>query len=263
MTNVGRLRPQSRGRSAGSARSSSRWAATAAKTDKSPRSAVHDAAVVGSTTRLRDRAERLAKRQAVAIGDEFRERRVTLATSQSHTASATGLSRTRYGVIERGSASVTVDELNRIAAVLGLVPSIRVYPDGVPIRDVGHATRLTSFLALVATPLTHRVEVPLPILEGHVERRAWDAVVFDGPRRCAIELEMRLRDAQAVRRRIDLKRRDDPTEAFLLLVADTRHNRRVVAEFEPLFADLPRLRPSVVRASLRAGRLPRTGLLLL
>jgi hypothetical protein len=73
---------------------------------------------------------------------------------------------------------------------------------------------------------------------------------------------MRLRDVQAARRRIELKRRDDPTDAFLLLVADTRLNRRVMAEFPELFEELPRLRPSGVRSALEAGALPTTGLLL-
>ena len=80
--------------------------------------------------------------------------------------------------------------------------------------------------------------------------------------RTAIELEMRLRDLQAMRRRHELKRRDDPTEQFLLLVADTGHNRRVLAEYADLFGDLPRLRPSVVRKALERGRHPPTGMLL-
>jgi hypothetical protein len=111
-------------------------------------------------------------------------------------------------------------------------------------------------------PLTWRVEVPLPPAPERWERRAWDAVIFGSSERTAIELEMRLRDVQAMRRRHELKRRDDPTEHFLLLVADTRHNRRVLAEFEDLFADLARLRPSIVRTALNAGRHPSTGLLL-
>lgn len=81
--------------------------------------------------------------------------------------------------------------------------------------------------------------------------------------RTAIELEMRLRDVQALRRRIDLKRRDDPTERFILVIADTRANRRVLAEFGSLFEDLPRLRPSDVRAALSRGEHPPTGLLLI
>ena len=204
----------------------------------------------------------MARRQVAEIGDEFRERRLIQAASQAHISAAAGLSRTRYGLIERGTtASLTVDELNRIAAVLGMVPSIRVYPDGVPVRDVGHATKLLRFLEPVRPPVTFRIEVPLPVVAGRPERRAWDAVLFRDRERCTVELEMRLRDVQEVRRRIDLKRRDDPSEAFLLLVADTRLNRRVLAEFATLFADLPTLRPSQVQSALGAGRLPPAGLL--
>jgi hypothetical protein len=173
------------------------------------------------------------------------------------------MSRNHFGQIENGACPrAAIAEINAIAAVLGLAPSIRIYPEGPPVRDAGQATRLLAFLSLAAPPLTWRIEVPLPARADRPERRAWDAVVFDGEERCAIELEMRLRDVQAVRRRTELKRRDDPTEAFLLLVAETAFNRRVLSEFKPLFADLPRLRPSRVLADLRSGRRPASGLLL-
>jgi transcriptional regulator with XRE-family HTH domain len=218
---------------------------------------------MGATTRALDRAARLADRRVREIGDEFRERRLMLSVSQGHVASAARLSRTRYGLIERGrSTALTFDELHRVAAVLGLSPSCRLFPDGPPVRDVAHATRLASFLADVQPPLAHRIEVPLPLVEGRAERRAWDAVLFAGPGRCAVELEMRLRDVQALLRRIDLKRRDDPTESFLLLVARTRNNRLILAEFRGLFTDLPLLRPGLARAALAEGRLPPTGILL-
>ena len=95
-----------------------------------------------------------------------------------------------------------------------------------------------------------------------MELRAWDCVLTSPEGRTAIEFEMRLRDIQALRRRIDLKRRDDLTSWFILLVADTRNNRRVLAEFAEMFADLPRLRPTRVHAALIAGRHPGTGLVL-
>jgi len=72
---------------------------------------------------------------------------------------------------------------------------------------------------------------------------------------------MRLRDAQAVERRIGLKLRDDPPDHFLLLIADTRHNCRMLAAYPGLFADLPRLRPAAVFRVLEAGSHPPTGLL--
>lgn len=74
---------------------------------------------------------------------------------------------------------------------------------------------------------------------------------------------MQLRNVRARRRRHHLKRRDDPMEHFLLVIAGSRHNRRIVAEVPELFADLPRLRGSAVRAALQAGSHPPTGLLFL
>ena len=203
-------------------------------------------------------------RQARDIGQEFRERRVTLNLSQEHVGNAARLHRNRYGRIERGGCpNVTVAELNRVAAVLGLTASVRVYPAGPPLRDSAHATRLRQVVAFAKAPLTYRLEVPLPRTTEMPELRAWDSMLFGLGRRTAMELEMRLRDIQALRRRIDLKRRDDPTEGFLLIVADTRHNRRILAEFASLFDDLPRLRPSRVRNALHAGMHPPTGMLLI
>jgi transcriptional regulator with XRE-family HTH domain len=218
---------------------------------------------MGTTTRALDQAARRAERQVRELADEFHERRLMIALSQAYVAAAARLSRTRYGLIERGrSTSLTFDELHRIAAVLGLSPSCRLFPDGAPVRDAAHSARLAAFLTAVRPPIRYRVEVSLPIVEGRPERRAWDAVLFAGSDRCAVELEMRLRDVQALLRRIDLKRRDDPTESFLLLVADTRHNRQILGEFSGLFSDLPRLRRRTTPDALAEGRLPPSGILL-
>jgi transcriptional regulator with XRE-family HTH domain len=213
--------------------------------------------------RVLARAARLAERHARQLGDEILERRLTLGQSQDEVGRTSHMSRVRLRRIETGMATnLRLEELHRVCAVLGLSPSLRLFPSGAPVRDAAHATRLQRFLLLAQSPLSYRVEVPLPRTTEFAELRAWDAMIFGAGKRTAIELEMRLRDIQALRRRIDLKRRDDPTEAFLLLVADTRHNRRVLAEFSDLFRDLPRLRPSTVRTALRAGLHPPSGLLL-
>jgi transcriptional regulator with XRE-family HTH domain len=204
---------------------------------------------------------RRADRHLHEIGDAFREQRLALGLSQEHVATAAGIKRRKYGRIEAGQTPVTVPEVDRIAAILGLEASIRIYPAGPAVRDAGQARKLGGFLGHVRTPLTFKVEVGLPAREGPFEQRAWDAVLFGHGERTACELEMRLRDVQAMRRRHDLKRRDDPTEHFLLLIADTRSNRRLVAEFDTLFHDLPRLRPSDVYRALASGRQPPTGLL--
>ena len=173
------------------------------------------------------------------------------------------MSRVHYGQIENGQVpKLTILEVDRIASVLGLDPSIRLYPAGPAVRDAGQLLRLQAFLDDVRPPLRYRIEMPLPQQDDRTDSRAWDAMLEGGGKRTAIELEMRLRDIQALVRRVDLKRRDDPTDSFLLVVADTRANRRVLAEFAGMFVDLPRLRPNAVRSALGSGSHPPTGILL-
>jgi transcriptional regulator with XRE-family HTH domain len=222
-----------------------------------------DTAPVPASERVVDRGTAAGMRQLQDVGGEFRERRMSLGESQAFVAAAARLSRPRYSRIESGAVTtLSLTELNRIAAVLGLAASVRVFPGGVATRDAGHTGKLGELLRHVRPPLAYRIEVALPQAVGRWEQRAWDAVLFGNGERTAIELEMRLRDVQAVRRRHEMKRRDDPTEHFLLLVADTRHNRRVLAEYDDVFAEIPRRKLGAVRAALAVGKHPPTGLLL-
>ena len=69
-----------------------------------------------------------------------------------------------------------------------------------------------------------RTEVPL---HGATSLSAWDAVVRSETDRTAIDAETRIRDGQALTRRLELKFERDRTVARLVvLVADTRNNRR-------------------------------------
>lgn len=218
---------------------------------------------VGSAVRSTERARRLGERFLREGGTGFRDARLMLGLSQGHVAASADLSRTRYGRIEAGRVpSLSILEYCRIAVVLGLDPAIRLYPGGVPVRDAAHADRLRRLIALARPPLVARTEVPLPIQPDRREQRAWDLVYAGHGQRTAVELEMRLADVQALIRRIALKRRDDAVEQFILAIADTRTNRRVLAEYPDMFAELPRLRPSLVWRALEAGQLPPTGILL-
>jgi transcriptional regulator with XRE-family HTH domain len=219
---------------------------------------------MSSAARALEEAARRTRRQLADAAEEFLERRLMLDLSQDHVALASGMSRKHYGRIERGQArGLALAEVNAIASVLGMTSSLRLFPGGTPIRDRAHTTKLIEVLGWVVSPLRYRIEVPLPLLGGRWEQRAWDAVVFSGGARTAIELEMRLRDVHAAARRINLKRRDDPTDRFLLLIADTRTNRTVLDEVADTFGDLPRLRRHVVRSALEAGSHPPSGILLI
>jgi len=78
--------------------------------------------------------------------------------------------------------------------------------------------------------------------------------------RDAVEAETRIRDGQAMWRRISLKRRDDPTVSHVfLLVADTATNRRAVSEIRQLLrVELP-LDTRAVLTALGSGRCPGSG----
>jgi transcriptional regulator with XRE-family HTH domain len=212
---------------------------------------------VTTIERAAARAHRRADRVYRELADEFRAARLAAGVSQEHVARAAGISRPRYTKVEAAQVpTLSIHDASRIAAVLGLDLSVRVYPGSGPLRDAAHRSLLAGVLAHIGPPCQARTKVPLPAAADRHEQRAWDAVIACPARRTAMELEMRLRDGQAVERRLALKRRDDPTEGFILLVADTHGNRRVLAETPDLFADLPRLGPRRLFAMLEAGAPP-------
>jgi len=166
--------------------------------------------------------------------------------------------------IERAKlGSVSIIQATRLGAVLGLDVRVNVYPGGEPLRDAASAKRLGRILAHVRPPLRYRTEVALPArMAGPIELRAWDLVTYLDGTRCAWELEMRLRDAQATIRRHALKRRDDPVDRFVLVLADTKTNRRILNEHIDLFSDAPVLRRASVFAAVERGEQPPSGIVL-
>ena len=175
------------------------------------------------------------------LGEEFRHERLRLGLSQRQVARAAHVDRGDLSRIEAGKLDyLTFPTACTIASVLGLDLSIKPYPGGGSIRDAGQAPRLQALIKCVGPPLRIATEVALPRRDGYPDQRAWDVMLYGHEERTGIEFEQRLYDIQAQLRRYNLKRRDDPVDRFLLVVANTRANRRVVDEFDDLLADLPR-----------------------
>ena len=63
-----------------------------------------------------------------------------------------------------------------------------------------------------------------------IDRRAWDVILAGDAGRVAVEAETRLGDVQSLLRRLALKQRDGDVDAVVLLVSDTAHNRRLIAD---------------------------------
>ncbi len=112
-------------------------------------------------------------------------------------------------------------------AVLGKELSSRAYPAGPPIRDAAQRALLARLRARLAIGLRWRTEVPVrdrPSV-GPLDHRAWDAAV-DGPDwSLRVEAETRVRDVQALERKLTLKQRDGGVDVVILLLNDTRHHR--------------------------------------
>jgi transcriptional regulator with XRE-family HTH domain len=201
-----------------------------------------------------DRARRLTQRALDVVGEELRHARLQAGLTQAELGGAVGLSKSEVSRIELGRARyVPYERLVVIAGALGLDLPLRTFPAGEPIRDAAQLALLARLRVLLPPSLPWRTEVPLNI-PG--DRRAWDAVIEGRGWRVPVEAETRLRDVQALSRRIALKQRDDQGGIVILLVADTRHKRHVLRHGGP---DLVATFPAQGRAALAAlsdGRQP-------
>ena len=168
---------------------------------------------------------------------------------------AVGMSRSQVGrLVRREIPDVTVKQICRLHAAVGLTDTMRAFPAGDPLRDAGQVRLLDQARRRVSSTIAWRVERGVDRIG---DLRAWD-VALDG-HGCvdAIEAITRFGDAQAIQRRAMLKLRDDASVQHLFLViADTRLNRAALAECrEAMRTDLP-LDTRAVLQALGEGRCP-------
>ena len=197
----------------------------------------------------------LRGREIIAdLGREIRQARIAHGLSQVEVARAAGVSQPRLSVIERGQfGAVPVVTLARLMAIVGLDLSARAYPAGQPLRDAAHLELLDRLRSHLPRRLTWRTEAPLP---AQGDPRAWDALIGSPPTTIGVEVETRVRDVQALERRVALKKRDGGTTRVILLVRNSRWNRSVVASNrERLSMGFP-IPARVALAALRSGRDP-------
>jgi transcriptional regulator with XRE-family HTH domain len=202
-----------------------------------------------------DNGTRRGRTILTELGNELRASRLEHGLSQAAVAAAARTSRAQVSRIERAEAPrVAILEFSRVLAVVGLELSARAYPGGRPLRDAAHLALLDRFRRRVSLSVAWRFEAPVG---GAGDLRAWDAVMLVGLTEVAVETETRPRDVQTLLRRLATKRRDDPgISSVVLVMADTRHNRRVVKEFgEVVRAELPMTSKAIIEA-LAAGREP-------
>ena len=204
------------------------------------------------------RAQRGAQRgQALLrrVGDELHMARLAAGLSSRAVGALAGISHVQVIRIERGQAPhVDIETLGKLAGVVGHELSLRIHPIGPPVRDKGHVALLERFAARLGPDVTWQTEVPVP-LPGDPRSADGVATVTTNDFDAIIEAETRLHDIQATERRLRAKQRDLGTPRAILLVADTRHNRRVIAAIPEIQRQFPVGTRSCL-AALKAGRDP-------
>ncbi len=131
--------------------------------------------------------------------------------------------------------------------------SLRVCPASPPLHDRAHLALLQRFRARLHPSWRVRFEAALPEAS---DPRAWDALLTGEGCRIGVEAETRLRDLQALLRRIALKQRDSGFDRVVLLIAATRGNRATLREVRDLVREQLPLDSRTMLAALGAGRDP-------
>ena len=204
------------------------------------------------------RAQRGARRGQLLlrrVGDELHTARAAAGLSSRAVGALVGLSHVQVIRIERGLAPhVGIETLARLASVLGHELSVRIHPIGPPVRDKAHVALLQRFAARLGSDVTWQTEVPIP-LPGDPRSADGVATVTTNDFDAIVEAETRLHDVQETERKLRAKQRDLGTTRAILLVADTRHNRRVIAAIPEIQRQFPVGTRSCL-AALKAGRDP-------
>ena len=209
---------------------------------------------MATTQRARDSGRRNAQRIRQQLDAELRDARLSAGLSQERIAKVSGVSQPVVSRVERAERVATIETIALLCAALGLRLSIKLYPDGSPVRDASQLRLLGRLRAQIHAIWVWASEV---LVGTTGDQRAWD-VRLSGPGTIGIDAETRLHDLQALQRRCEAKARDSGVDRVVLLVADTHHNRRVLCEHRETLRSTFPLDTKAVMAALRAGELPAT-----
>jgi transcriptional regulator with XRE-family HTH domain len=209
-----------------------------------------------STRRVDRISHENARRIGERFGSEVRIARVSAGLTQRDVAARAGLTQAFVSQIERGLALPGIDSMVRLARVLGMVLSLRLFPgDGLRLRDSGqldvaHAIRGQTHASV-------RVRLEEPIAYGN-DRRAADMVLETPMELVMLEIERGLADFQAQYRAAQLKRttlseRLGRTVRLVIAVPDTRRNRELLRQHEELIKTALPVSSRQIWAAIRSG----------
>jgi transcriptional regulator with XRE-family HTH domain len=204
--------------------------------------------------RRADRGAHLARVLHRKLGQELRDLRRQAGLSQRRLATEIGVDHAVVSRIERGtSVPARLDVYAQLFAVLGGRLSVKVYPEGDPLRDEAQLKLIERLCRILHAAIRVQREVPLGI-EGDL--RAWDLLLSVGLAVVAVEAESMLDDLQALERKIALKQQDSGVKVVILLVLGSERNRRILRAHREVLRDRFPLDTREALAYLRVGQLP-------
>ncbi len=193
---------------------------------------------------------------------ELRQARITADISQREMAARLGWSQAEYWRFENNRvANLAMPDIGAAAALLGFDLSSALHPAGDAIADRGQQSAIARLRGMIGTQWKVFAEALLP---GPGDKRSWDLLLRLGNQIVGIEVETKVRDIQALVRKIRARQRDGGTDEIVLVLADTRTNRRLVTQLREALGPQFATPPSGIRAALQAGRpVPGSGVLLI
>lgn len=160
-------------------------------------------------------------------GHEQRLARHNAGLTMAQVASPLGWSKSKVSRIERGlSRNVSLADITRLSAVVGLRPSVKWFPAGNALRDVGQVELLAALNQRMHRSWRSTQEVPMPT---HGDLRAADQLSVIPECRLMIEAYRRFSDYQAQTRAARSKQSELGADRLVLLLEETATNRRALA----------------------------------
>ncbi len=196
-------------------------------------------------------AARLADWVLREIGREVRVARILSGMTQSQVAailhtSTSHVSRVEHGLIK----GITLTQLFRHAAIVGLKPYIKLFPLVARPMDHAQLALFTRFRERIGNAWQVIVEAPMPIVG---DLRACDALLSIPGCRCVVEVITRLADLQAQLRSARRKVRDLEADRLIFVVLGTETNRRALRDAGRAVDDAFPLRTKAALARLAEG----------
>ncbi len=160
-------------------------------------------------------------------------------------------------IMRAQSPYVSIVRAAQVLAAVGLQLSASAFPVGPAVRDAGQLALLSRLRARIHASLRWSEEVPVLELPapGVSDQRAWDAGIDGQGVLVRVDAETHVGDLQAVERRVALKQRDSRVGCVILLLADTKHHRDLLAVAG---TGLRNRYPVPQRTALRALRMGRS-----